>query len=305
MTKTVFAVAFLLFSVASAAPQKASAQSEVLAEMYGRGVHAFYSGDYATAQQFLSLAIDNGSQDPRAYYFRGLVEHTSGQLDQAKMDWQRGADLEANGKANGAIGRSLSRFQGQARLELESIRQQARLTALATAAARSKARYGEIEAAEARVLRQPPQPAAPVAPPQPKNPAPVAPVAPPVAAQAADQDDPFADDLGAPDVESDDALKNAMTDPFGGAAAVPAGDVPPSDDTDPFGGAGGGADPFGGGDAGGADPFGGGDAGGADPFGGGAADTGAAEEADPFGGGGADAGGAMEEDPFGGNPFDN
>lgn len=300
MSKTFFAFSFALMLLAVPTPQNASAQSEVLAEMYGRGVHAYFAGDYIAANEFLTMAIDNGTDDPRAYYFRGLVSHTSGRQEEAKDDWNKGAEMEASGKASRSIGKSLSRFQGTARLELESIRQTARLKALASAAARSKARYGELREAESRVLRQPPQPAP--SEPDPVTPPAVAPSAPPA---GVDQGDPFADDMkdGQPSIESGDALEGAMEDPFAGDNSVPADAVPPNDTSDPFGGgdAGGGADPFGGGDAGGgADPFGGSDAGGADPFGGGAGAGAPAGGADPFGGGAgapAPAGGA---DPFGG-----
>ena len=39
----------------------ASAQSPVLAEFYGRGVHAYNAGDMLQAHQYLTMAIDNGS----------------------------------------------------------------------------------------------------------------------------------------------------------------------------------------------------------------------------------------------------
>lgn len=257
MTKSVLTVAAALLAFAAIAPHKASAQSEILAEMYGRGVHAYYAGDTDNATRFLTMAIDNGIKDPRAYYFRGLVAHMNGNQDQAEIDWQMGADMEAASGPNPGVGRSLSRFQGSARLTLESIRQEARLKALATATSRAQARYGEIQEAEARVLRQPPKPVPPTQ------------VTPPPTGGAGD---PFADDMasGPAKVDSDNALKDAMKNPFGGEA-VPAGAVPPSDTSNPFGG---GADaapandnPFGGGGAGGADnsnPFGG--AGDSNPF---------------------------------------
>ncbi len=278
MTKSVLtAVALTLAFAAAMAPNKASAQAEVLAEMYGRGVHAFYAGDYKTADRFLSMAIDNGIQDPRAYYFRGLSSLRSDRSEDCQSDWQLGAKLEADGRANPSIGRSLSRFQGRDRLQLESIRQEARLTAMAAAATRSKARYGEIQSAEARVLRQPAVPPAAAAPPTAKAP-PVA-AAPPATPAAAD--DPFADDMaaGAATVQSDNALDGAMENPFADDPAAPAGGAP----------AGGAADPFGGGGGGAADPFGGG--------------GGKAAEADPFGA--PDGGGAKGDDPFGSDPFGN
>jgi hypothetical protein len=251
---------------------KASAQNSILAEMYGRGVHAYYCGLNDDASRYLSMAIDNGIQDPRAYYFRGLVAYSSGRIAEAEADWQLGAELEASGRTNRAIGRSLARFQGAGRIKLEEIRQRARLNALAIANERSKQRYGELGVPAPGTSPAPA--AAAAAPPAGVNPPPVPP----------DTENPFADDMadGEPNIAANDALDGAMSDPFGGEtgaadAAAPAG-------ADPFGGDAGGADPFGG-DAGGADPF-GGDAGGADPFGGdaGGADPFGDDGSDPFGG---------------------
>ncbi|MCG8651971.1 MAG: hypothetical protein MI861_19175 [Pirellulales bacterium] len=275
MTKSVLtAFALVVTCLTVMGAPNASAQSEILAEMYGRGVHSYYAGDYDSAEQFLSMAIDNHIEDPRAYYFRGLVMHTTGKMDDAESDWKRGAEMEANGQINASIGRSLSRFQGAARLKLESIRQQARLKALATAAARAKARYGELEAAEARVLRQPPRP-----------------IVPPPVVQAAPADEPvenpFKDNAGdgQATVQSDDALKGAMENPFADKAAVPAGQVPPNDPVNPFDGAGEQPSPFGGDD----EPM------EKNPF--------ESSEPSPFDQPSGDS--PFGENPFGDNPFEN
>ena len=45
-----------------------------LDDVYGHAVHAYFRGDAATAQQWLNEAIAAGSQDPRAYYYRGLCQ---------------------------------------------------------------------------------------------------------------------------------------------------------------------------------------------------------------------------------------
>lgn len=49
------------------------AQEAVLGQLYGSGVHAYFSGDYLKAYEKLTAASDAGSRDPRVYYFRGLV----------------------------------------------------------------------------------------------------------------------------------------------------------------------------------------------------------------------------------------
>ncbi len=144
MKKTALSLVFAALTLGLMPTGSASAQNAVLAEIYGRGVHAFFCGRNDEATQLLSMAIDNGIQDPRAYYFRGLVAYSSGRIAEAEADWQLGAELEASGQTNPQIGRSLARFQGAGRIKLEEIRQQAQLNALAKAMKRSQQRYGEL-----------------------------------------------------------------------------------------------------------------------------------------------------------------
>ncbi len=247
----------------------AQAQNTILAEMYGRGVHAYFSGNYNDAYQILSSSIQGGMKDPRAYYFRGLAASGSGRSYEAEADWQAGAELEATAGANPMIGKSLARIQGQSRLKLEEIRRKAKFDALALANARSVQRYGEIQQAQPQEVSG-------------TMPRANAAMTPPPSAPAASADNPFSDDLnmadGAAKVDSRDAFGNVM-DAVPPEAPIAGGDAPAAGGADPFGGApsGGAADPFGGAPA----------AGGADPFG-----SPAGGDADPFGG-------SMTDDPFG------
>ncbi len=243
---SMFAIAASLLTISSA-----SAQNSVLSEFYGRGVHAFYSNDYTAATDYLSKAIDGGIKDPRAYYFRGLTSVASGREYEAELDYRTGAEMEAAGAFGSIIGQSLSRIQGSCRMEIENMRQLARLEYQASAAARSKARYQELEAAEEASMVKPAE----------RKPAPATP---PRVAPAAG-DDPFDDKAaGKPMVESKDVLEGTMTDPFADDAtpgAAPA-DAPPAGN-DPFGApAAPASDPFGEAAPAADDPF-----GGADPFG--------------------------------------
>ena len=68
------------------------AQDSLLDGLYGRGVHAYFSGNYAKAQELFTKAIDGGIKDPRAYYFRGMSAHCSGRAYEAESDWQLGAE---------------------------------------------------------------------------------------------------------------------------------------------------------------------------------------------------------------------
>jgi mono/diheme cytochrome c family protein len=54
-----------------------------VAASYGAGVHAYYDGNYQTAYDALTAAIEAGTLDPRAYYFRGLTALKLGRLDEA------------------------------------------------------------------------------------------------------------------------------------------------------------------------------------------------------------------------------
>ncbi len=283
---TIFAAALTTIGSLDANHASAQNQSTILAETYGQGVHAYNGGRLTDALEFFSLAIENGSQDPRVYYYRGIVNYVSGRPEEAVKDWQAGAGIEALGGPNPSIGRSLARFQGNGRLKLEQIRQAARIKALAEANARSRQRYGEIRATPENSAAAKPAPRIPSRPVTP-------PPTPPAAAN------PFASSVGgqaAPTKMADDALAGAMKEPFDDKPNAAAGGAPAAGGADPFGGGGApaaGADPFGGG--GGATP-----AAGADPFGGGGGAAPAAG-ADPFGGGSAPAAGGA--DPFGGDPF--
>ncbi|MEM9825413.1 MAG: hypothetical protein AAF958_02430 [Planctomycetota bacterium] len=246
MKKTLCAI---VLAATALLPSPASAQNPILLDAYGRGVHSFYSGRTQEASQSLSAAVNGGLQDPRAYYYLGMVASQRGNQYEAENYWRQGAQLEAEGKIVGSIGRALTRFQGRGRIKLEEIRRKAKLDYLAIAAAKSRQRFGEIQAAESSVLRNPAAAAPPMAPP-----------APPVAAKPFDEKSP-ADAA----VEKPDAFPDSMNDPFGDEPPAPGADAPlapaadpfnqpsPAADTSPFGTTGD-ADPFGGADAG--NPFG-------------------------------------------------
>lgn len=220
--------------------QTVSAQNQtILAEMYGRGVHAMYSGQLNDAYNFLSSAINGGSKDPRAYYFRGIVLHKQGRSYEAEADWNQGAMMEARTGGASSVGRSLSRFQGSGRLKLETIRQQARFQSMADSVIRSDIRSRELGVSPGAPAITPP--AAPSA----TRPAPEMPSA-PVA------DNPFADDAGPgamasgePKLESDNAMEGLDGNPFADDPAAPGAAAADSPASDPFGSGGASDDPFG------------------------------------------------------------
>ncbi|HEY6565045.1 MAG TPA: hypothetical protein VIY86_11145 [Pirellulaceae bacterium] len=100
---------------------------DLLAQVYGNGVHQFYRGEDWCARETFDQAISNGSQDPRVHYFRGLVNLRLGLEDEARDDFHQAATLEVDGTGNYDIGRALERVQGTDRLMLECIRRETKL----------------------------------------------------------------------------------------------------------------------------------------------------------------------------------
>ena len=130
-----------------------AAQDAVLSQMYGSGVHAFFSGDYGQAYERLTAAADGGTADPRCYYFRGLTFLQLGREEEAKLDFEQAAQLEAediNKFYN--VSRALERIQGSTRLAVEQYRVKARMEGMQREEERRKERYGKIRAEEKRVL---------------------------------------------------------------------------------------------------------------------------------------------------------
>ena len=267
---------------------------------YGEGVHRYFAGDLAGAKKSLNRSIDAGSQDPRSFYFRGLIEEAMGADGSA--DFQTGARLEALGRRSSPVGSSLTRVQGAVRKKIEKARHDARIMRMKQIQEDKVARASAAEAAK--------KPAGAVVP-----------------ASAAGGPSPFADGLRSGTV-SVDKTQPPTSEVDAGNFAAPATTTPPASSStagraDPFGGDAA-ADPFGGAASAptatpAADPFGGAATTpatpemtepAADPFGA-PATTGAAPAADPFGGSGEAAepaattpaadpfGGASSSDPFG------
>jgi hypothetical protein len=186
------------------APQgRVLAQDAVLNELYGRGVHQYFAGNYAQASSELTAAISAGSKDPRAYYFRALTAQRLGRQQNASADFQMGASLEsADINQFYPVGKSLERVQGSARVALERYRAVARAEAHQRQERRDAVRYEQRKRAEAEVLRAPgPAPAAmpPAAEPS------------PAAGEPAAVDDPFAEkeEMAEPSDDAADAKDDA------------------------------------------------------------------------------------------------
>jgi len=120
-----------------------AAQDAVLNQLYGNGVHAYFGQDYVKAYQLFTSAIDGRTQDPRAFYFRGLTLRRLGRPQEAETDFQHGAKLESAVDPSSAfnVARALERIQGSDRAALEQYRLEARMIVLKKEEDEHKVRY--------------------------------------------------------------------------------------------------------------------------------------------------------------------
>ncbi len=105
---------------------------------YGSALASYYDGDYAQAEKTLSVLIDEGTEDPRVYYFRGLARYSLKKTDDAKSDFADGARLEATGRSLVNVSRALERVQGRARLLIEDYRTKSRRRSASGPASRQR-----------------------------------------------------------------------------------------------------------------------------------------------------------------------
>lgn len=112
-----------------------------LDEMYGQAVHSYFRGDSLKSEELLNEVIAAGSFDPRVYFYRGLCHVRNGNTIAASADFEKGAQLEIDGKKVVPVGRSLERVQGAARVEIEKARSKARLASRARLLEMQRNRY--------------------------------------------------------------------------------------------------------------------------------------------------------------------
>lgn len=146
----------LAFAQNSATPNSATATSEEsLARLYGRGVHAYFSGDAIRANDLLNQAIERGSRDPRVYFFRGLALARQNRVAEAFEEFHKGAELESLASDRSAVvSRALERVQGSIRRDIEMARAKARTNAKKETELRNKQVHTEVDAGEGEETRE-------------------------------------------------------------------------------------------------------------------------------------------------------
>ena len=142
-----------------------NAQNTSEAKLYGQGVHAYNNGEFDAALRIFNVAVEEGTDDPRVFLFRGLVLYHQGKAEESLKDLRHGAELEAVDKRGFyPVSPALTRVQGKVRLQIENLRKEARANLLKIEKLREAARYEEQKANEAVALRKPMPSQAPAVP---------------------------------------------------------------------------------------------------------------------------------------------
>jgi hypothetical protein len=132
---------------------RVEAQDAVAGQMFGAGVHAYFSADFKHAHELLTASININNRDPRAYYFRGLSGMRLGREEDARKDFQTGAALETGDPDRMYnVSKMLERIQGVERQTVEQYRIESRALAAQKAEQDRKARYEQLRREERQNL---------------------------------------------------------------------------------------------------------------------------------------------------------
>lgn len=137
-------ISALLLSFATLSASTMVYGQDPLDELYGQAVHSYFRGNLHHAEELLNEVINAGSQDPRAYYFRGLCQSTAGAIG-GMASFEQAAQMEMEGKKVVNVGKALERIQGPVRVEIEKIRTRARLASRARLLEMQRSKYEEMQ----------------------------------------------------------------------------------------------------------------------------------------------------------------
>ena len=153
-----FGVAILGLVLLVPAGESVQGQDATLAEYYGRGVQAYFNGEFDKSVELLSKAISLKSPDPRCHFFRGLAHAKLDKQEEATADFRKGSELEALDVGdNYPVSKALTRIQGQVRATIEASRRQAKEDRKAFLEERRRVRYEENVINQKAAVRKTPE----------------------------------------------------------------------------------------------------------------------------------------------------
>ena len=121
---------------------------------YGKGVHAFFDGDYQQAIVVFRDIEELGVKDPRAYFFYALSHYRLEENDKAESLFKKAAEFEISERRfrDYNVSDAIKRIQGKERIMIEDYRQKARNDWNAAEKRRSEVKYGESKTQDKDIL---------------------------------------------------------------------------------------------------------------------------------------------------------
>lgn len=121
---------------------------------YGKGVHAFFDGDYQQAIELFQDIEKSGFNDPRACFFLALSHYRLEEKDKAEPLFKKAAELEISERRfrDYNVSDAIKRIQGKERLMLEEYRKEARTNWDAAEKRRDEVKYGNAKARDKEIL---------------------------------------------------------------------------------------------------------------------------------------------------------
>ncbi|MDR2346751.1 MAG: hypothetical protein LBE18_11850 [Planctomycetaceae bacterium] len=153
-----FSLAVILLFVFSIVSEVRSTEFTIVNEaevLYGKGVHAFFEGDYNRAIEIFKKVEYLASEDPRPYFFMAIAHY---RLDKKSADadkyFKKAAKLEWDGKAvhEYDVADAISRIQGNERLHIEQYRTQAKIEWQKTNSIKENIKYGQQNATDKKIV---------------------------------------------------------------------------------------------------------------------------------------------------------
>ncbi|MDR1485197.1 MAG: hypothetical protein LBT09_10280 [Planctomycetaceae bacterium] len=139
----------VLFFICSGLAEIAADEFTIINEseiLYGKGVHAFFDGNYKEAIEIFNKVEYLASEDPRPYFFAAIARYRL-DADSADADkyFKKAAKLELEGRSfrEYDVSDALRRIQGKERLHVERYRTQTKIEWQKTNSVRDNIRYGQ------------------------------------------------------------------------------------------------------------------------------------------------------------------
>jgi tetratricopeptide (TPR) repeat protein len=96
-------------------------------ELFGRGYHYFWQGEYKKAYDVVTQGINANGSDPRLWYYKGFCEIALNQKEEARISLITAILLHEKSKNPSEVTSAIERVQGRYRAELESLKPQVRV----------------------------------------------------------------------------------------------------------------------------------------------------------------------------------